>query len=259
MDEQPTGQTGPLPAVVASTETTGPQKAVSEPPSHLHRVSLWRPHISRREGIFMAIYAGTVLVLGLLAGLVWSLVTPLPSVTVTSDGTATTTNSAAVQSFSPDAAFIMIGLVTGLILGIIAWQWFHRAGWPVILIAGLGASLCALIAVHFGAVIGPDDFDTRLASASAGETVVLDLALTTSTAWVVWPFAAIVPILVYSALTRDSETPRSRGRRAERSSGWAEEGQTGSGHRILRFAHGQRVVVPTPDEPAAEEDEPGSG
>ena len=117
MTEQQPAQGGVMPAVVASIETTGPQQAVDDPTPGLHRVSLWRPHISRRDWLRTAFYAGLIGVVGLLAGLVWYLVAPLQSVTVTSDGTVTTTNTAAVQNFGPDAAFIMIGLVAGLVLG----------------------------------------------------------------------------------------------------------------------------------------------
>lgn len=247
---------GRVPAVVAATETTGPQKAISEPvASELHRVSLWRPHISRRDGVFGALYAWLILVLGVLAGLCWSVVTPLQSVTVSSDGTATMTNHAAVESFSPDAVFVMIGLVVGLILGIFAWRWFKHAGWPVVLIAAVAAGLCALLAARFGAIIGPSGFDTRLAGADSGETVVFDLALTTPTAWVVWLFAAVIPVLVYSALTHDNDDRRARARAEQRaaeaddhSPHWAEEGRTGSGHSLLRFLHGQRTTAPAPDD-----------
>ncbi|MBE6476569.1 MAG: hypothetical protein E7Z97_00640 [Propionibacteriaceae bacterium] len=259
MSEQPLRTPdGRVPAVVASTETTGPQKAIAEPvASELHRVSLWRPHISRRDGVLIALFAGLVLVLGLLAGLCWSVVTPLQSVTVSSDGTATMTNHAAVESFSPDAVFVMIGLVVGLVLGFFAWHWFRHAGWPVVLLAVAAAGLCALLAARFGAIIGPSGFDTRLAGAGAGETVVFDLALTTPTAWVVWPFAAVIPVLVYSSLTHDGDDRRARTRAEEGATGdgeddhsprWAEEGRTGSGHSLLRFLHGQRTTVPAPDD-----------
>ncbi|RLP11496.1 Uncharacterised protein [Propionibacterium australiense] len=242
---------GSVPAVVASTETTGNQKAIAAPvASELHRVSLWRPHISRRDWLFAAVYAGLVLVLGVLAGFCWYLVTPLQSVTVSSDGTATMTNLAAVEIFSTDAVFVMIGLAVGIILGIFAWRWFKHAGWLVVLLAVAGAGLCALVATHFGALIGPSGFDRRLAAATAGETVVFDLALTTPTAWVVWPFAAVIPVLVYSALTRDADDRRTRERAEEQSSQdphsprWAEEGRTGSGHSLLRFLHGQHPAQP---------------
>ncbi|WP_314905630.1 hypothetical protein [Propionibacterium acidifaciens] len=252
MTEQQPAQGGVMPAVVASIETTGPQQAVDDPTPGLHRVSLWRPHISRRDWLRTALYAGLIVVVGLLAGLVWYLVAPLQSVTVTSDGTVTTTNTAAVQNFGPDAAFIMIGLVAGLVLGICAWQWFKGAGWPVVLFAVLGAGLCALVAVSFASVIGPHDFDERLAGAAAGETVMRDLALTTPTAWVVWPFAAVVPVLVYSSLTHDTDDPRVRERLAadeepadgteqEQLPRWSEEGRTGSGHRLLRFSRWTRI------------------
>ncbi|WP_316669098.1 hypothetical protein [uncultured Propionibacterium sp.] len=271
MGEQQAAPGEVMPAVVASTETTGPQKAVNEPAPDLHRVSLWRPRISRHDWVLTGIYAGSIVVLGLLAGFVWNLVTPLQSVTVASDGTATMTNTAAVQNFSPDAAFVMIGLVLGLILGILAWQWFRRAGWPVVLIAVIGASLCALVAVCSAAVVGPSGFDTRLANAAPGETVAFDLALTSPTTWVVWPFAAVIPVLIYSALTHDTDEPRAEaddsragagrdeprahaGQQQEqesdggRRSRWAEEGRTGSGHRLLRFSHGHRVAAPADDE-----------
>ena len=40
MTEQQPAQGGVMPAVVASIETTGPQQAVDDPTSGLHRVSL---------------------------------------------------------------------------------------------------------------------------------------------------------------------------------------------------------------------------
>ena len=203
-----------------------------------------REMFRRRVSLRAVAYTVVVVLAGLIAGLVWKLVTDPPAYTVGEDGTAAITDRGLGRFFAADAAFVVVGLIAGIALGTLAWQWLRDLGWPVALIAAAGAAVGALIAWRFGMMIGFNHFAERIAAAQPGDTVPIDLALHTPTAWVVWPFAALTPVLLYSALGHEdvaleqedasprhrlgSEEPE-RSARDGRELGTDESGEFGSG------------------------------
>jgi hypothetical protein len=106
-----------------------------------------------------------------------------------------------------DAWFCATGAVVGLVLGVVAWRRFRDVGWPVVLLGTLTAVAAALIAWEVGLHLGPQNFDDRLAAARPGDLVPIDLTLRTRTSLLIWPFFAVVPILLGSSLGRDAEDP----------------------------------------------------
>ena len=159
-----------------------------------------RRTLLRRVPLRAASYALVVVLVGLIAGLVWKLVTEPPAYTVGEDGSAAITDRGLGRFFGADAAFVVVGLIAGIALGTLAWWWLRDLGWPVAVIGAVGAATSAFIAWRFGMAIGFNHFAERIAAAQPGDTVPIDLALHTPTAWVVWPFAALTPVLLYSAL-----------------------------------------------------------
>ena len=63
--------------------------------------------------------------------------------------------------------------------------------------------LCGLAAKWLGEAFGPSDFATRLGQAAPGAKVPIDFALHTWTPLLVWAFAAVTPVLLYSSLGRE--------------------------------------------------------
>lgn len=155
--------------------------------------------------------------IGLGAGVLWQRLVVLPGYTVAQNGTATTTERGLAGFIAGDAWFCAVGFFVSIGLGIVAWKWFGRLGWPVVVVAILGAVCSALVCWWVGYRLGPGDFDTRLAAARPGDFVPIALTLRTPVTLMVWAFGAIIPVLLRASLGRDEEEevlpPRVRRRR----------------------------------------------
>ncbi|GAB2495944.1 hypothetical protein GCM10027030_31710 [Luteococcus sediminum] len=142
---------------------------------------------------------------GGVGGALWNLVVPLPSYHVDANGNATTSERGLALVFASDAVFCLVGAVVGLGIGLCAWRWFRRLGWPVCLVAMGGGLLGALLCWWVGTLMGPHDFAARIAQAGAGAVVPIDFQLHSLVALLVWPFFAIIPVLFASAMSRDED------------------------------------------------------
>lgn len=164
----------------------------------------------------MLVYVLVWLLVGCGAGLLWHLLVHLPSYTVGSDGRATISERGLAAVFSTDAWFSVLGAVLGLLAGGAAWHWFRRVGYPVVLLAMLASQAAGLLCWLVGSALGPRDFDHRLASATSGAVVPIDFTLHASSALLMWPLFAVVPVLLGSALGGEnaSRRPSRRKRKA---------------------------------------------
>ena len=154
-------------------------------------------------GAFLAFGLG----LGALAGLVWPAVVDLPTYLVNADGRASTSERGLTAIFGADAWFCLLGAVAGPLLGAVAWWRLRGLGWPVVLVTAVTAVAAALVCWQVGTAIGPTAFTTRLATAQPGDVVPIGLELRAGASLVVWPFLAVVPVLLASSLGRDDEEP----------------------------------------------------
>ena len=142
---------------------------------------------------------------GAIAGLVWKLVVPLTTYAVNSDGGAVTSERGLANYVAGDVWFTGLGLVLGLALGLLVWRWFAGVGWPVVVIAVFGATVMALSCWQTGWWLGPGAFEPRLANASPGDVLPIELTVRAPAAVLVWPFGAVLPIMLLSSLLRDPE------------------------------------------------------
>jgi hypothetical protein len=157
------------------------------------------------------------LALGAAAGVVWWLVVRPPAYELNSNGGATTTERGLAEFIAGDAWFCAIGLVAGLLIGLAAWRWLRTLGWAVVLVVLVCAVASALTCWLVGYRLGPGDFSARLAAAQPGQLVPIPLTLRARASLLVWPFFAIIPVLLGSSLGRDEEEPRPLLRRRARS------------------------------------------
>lgn len=155
--------------------------------------------------------------LGAAGGVAWWGLTDLPTYLVGPDGGANTSERGLAQVLGSDAWFTVIGAVVGLVLGTIAWRRLGRTGWPVVLLGTGTAALAALLCWAVGRELGPGEFTARLAAAQPGDRVPIELALRAKASLLVWPFFAVIPILLGSSLGRDEEDPRPVNRPAHHS------------------------------------------
>lgn len=166
-----------------------------------------RGHRRRRRPGPGALLAFVALALGLgaAAGVLWEAVVQLPTYTVNADGGASTSERGLTAVFGSDAWFCLIGAVAGLLLGALAWRALRGIGWPVVLVGTLSAVAAALLCRWVGTALGPGEFNPRLAAARAGDVVPVALELRAPASLLVWPFLAVVPILLGSSLGRDDD------------------------------------------------------
>lgn len=155
-------------------------------------------------GLLVALGLG----LGVLGGVAWWALTDLPSYLVAANGGASTTERGLAEVLGGDAWFAVIGAVVGLTLGLVAWRRLGRVGWPVLLLATGTAALAALLCWAVGRELGPGEFTSRLAAARPGDRVPIELTLQARASLLVWPFFAVIPVLLGSSLGRDEEDPR---------------------------------------------------
>ena len=146
----------------------------------------------------MVVYGCGLVVAGMFAGLLWHLLSTPPNFTIGDDQGAIITEQGLSQMFAMDIWYAFIAMFIGLALGVLGWWLFHRLGWPQVLIAIVGALLAGLICWQFGHLLGPADFVDRIALASPGDRVPMDLDLHSFVPVLVWPLVANVPVLVLS-------------------------------------------------------------
>lgn len=154
---------------------------------------------------WLALMAGLAVVVGALAGVFWAAIVKVPAYLVTADGSGSMTERGLTEIVSGDAWFVIIGVLIGVGLGLVAWKWFHPLGWRTPLIA-IGAGLvAAVVCWQVGQLVGPGNFNDRLAAASPGDLVRMSLELHSLSALAVWAFAAVTPVLLISSLGPDDE------------------------------------------------------
>jgi len=155
----------------------------------------------RRVGLFVALGLG----LGALSGVVWWAVTDLPTYRVVNGGGAVTSERGLAGYIASDAWYVVCGVVVGLVVGVLAWHWFGRSGWLVVVLAAAVGVCAGLLCWVVGHGIEPGSFAARLAAAQPGDLVPIDLTVRARAALVVWPLFAVIPVLLGSSLGRDPE------------------------------------------------------
>jgi hypothetical protein len=154
---------------------------------------------------WIAILVGLALVVGALAAVFWSAVVDLPSYTIQSDGSAVISEHGLSEVVAGDVWYAITGALVGAGLGLVTWKWFRSAGWPVAVLAVAAGLLAGLVCWHLGELIGPGQFEVRIANAQPGDLVPISLKLRSWSALAVWGFAAITPVLLISSLGPDDE------------------------------------------------------
>jgi hypothetical protein len=159
----------------------------------------------RRLGGAVLAFVALGLGLGALAGVAWEAVVDLPTYTVGPDGRAATGERGLTAVIGSDAWFCLLGAVVGLLLGLVAWRRLHALGWSLVLLVTLTAVAAGLLGWWVGTALGPGAFNPRLAQAGPGDVVPVALELRAPASLLVWPFLAVVPVLLGSSLGRDEE------------------------------------------------------
>jgi len=155
----------------------------------------------RRTVAYLALAAG----LGAGAGVVWEAVVDLPAYVVGDDGSAGLAERALTEVIGADAWFTLLGLLVGVGLGVLAWFRLRGLGWPLVGVVVMAAVGAGLLCWWVGQELGPGPLEPRLAAARPGDAVPIELTLRARAALLVWPLAAVAPVLLGATLGRDPE------------------------------------------------------
>ncbi|MFZ1411036.1 MAG: hypothetical protein WAS07_06245 [Micropruina sp.] len=168
----------------------------------------------RRATLTRLALVGTLAVaLGLFAATIWRAFVTLPNYVVQADGSATITERGLTEIFASDAWFTACGAVVGLVLGLVVWKLLGSLGWLSAVVAVAAGLLSGAVCWQLGPLLGPGNFDERLAAARPGDLVPIAFELHAVSALAAWGFSAVTPILLGSALGPDESLPREPRRR----------------------------------------------
>lgn len=157
---------------------------------------------------WLLIMGAICVALGAIAGVVWAAVVPLSLYQVRADGRATTTERGLAGYIAGDAWFVVIGVVLGLAIGWWCWRWFGGLGWPAAVIAVVASVGSSLMCWWVGWLIGPGPIEARLALAEPGLELPIELTVRGHAAILAWPFAALLVLMLISAVSPDPEETR---------------------------------------------------
>lgn len=140
--------------------------------------------------VLIAVTAAVAL-LGVAAGLVWTVVAPRVTVVVTGRGAAQVVNPETKAFIAGDGWFCVIGLVAGIMVGLIGYLVaVRRRGAPAMAGLILGGLAASLIAWWIGRNDGLAAFHHALLTSRTGTILHAPLMLRAHASVVVWPLAA---------------------------------------------------------------------
>jgi hypothetical protein len=127
-------------------------------------------------------------ILGLVGGLVWSVVAPRVPYVVVGRGSADVTNAETPAFITGDVWYCVIAVVGGLILGTVAYLYAVRRYGPVPMAAVLAGSVGAgYLARWVGQNLGLAKFNAELGSSKVGTVLHAPPVLGSNPGTVLWP------------------------------------------------------------------------
>jgi hypothetical protein len=143
-----------------------------------------------------------VVVLGLAAGAVWSLVAPDVHGQVTATGVAVR-GAEARRQFGVDGWFAVTGAVAGLLVATAAFIRHRRRPVTVLVTLVLAGLAGSLLAWRFGVLLGPGPVADRAAGLAPGTRIAVPLGLRAPAVLLAWPIAAAAAVAAGAAAISD--------------------------------------------------------
>lgn len=177
---------------------SGPSGLLGQPHSGAWRRALAPTGAAVRAAL--VVLAGSALA-GLAAGLVWAAVAPHPVYTVVSRGVGDVVNPETSAFIGADAAYVVLGLVTGGLIGLVGFLAAVRRHGPVAMLGVvLGALSAGLVAWWTGEQPGAAEFNRQLLSSRTGTLLRAPLTLGAHSAVAFWPLASCLVAGILVAL-----------------------------------------------------------
>ncbi len=152
----------------------------------------------------MTVVLTTLLVLGVIGGLLWVLVVEPAEFTKTAQGGAMGENDLS-KRFDADAWFVVIGAGLGLLGGLVLSVWRARDPLLTSALLVLGSVLAAGVMLLVGRVLGPHGTEAALRAATVGTKVPEPLGVDTLTVLLSWPIGSLAGAM-FLLLGRPLET-----------------------------------------------------
>jgi hypothetical protein len=145
------------------------------------------PGSSRAAARDVAAVLGVLAVLGILCGVLWSLVVTPAEFTRLPNGLAMNETALGAQ-FGADGWYAVIAVIAAFLAGIVLTSWRSRdALWTAALLV-LGAVVAAVLMAVVGHLLGPPDPRDALAAAKVGTKVPESLSLGVRPLTPFWPY-----------------------------------------------------------------------
>ena len=147
-------------------------------------------------------------VLGVLAGVLWWVLTPLPEATRVGNA-ASLDPEQLTGEVAADGWFAIIATVSGLLSGIALLAWRRRDPLLMVVLTVAGAGLASVLMVVVGRLLGPEDVVTALRALPEGGKASVPLKLHAQGVTVLLPAAAALGALVQLwVLRREDDSAR---------------------------------------------------
>jgi hypothetical protein len=143
----------------------------------------------------LAVVLGGLLLLGVVCGVVWSLLVDPAEFTKLRGGGVMQEEDLG-KRFSADGVYVVIAVVAGLVSGLVLTWWRSRDVLLTSLLLLVGAGLAAVAMALTGHLLGPGDPGAALAAARVGARVPERLGVDAFPVYLAWPIAVLAGALV---------------------------------------------------------------
>lgn len=136
-------------------------------------------------------------VLGVLAGWLWSVLANPPEYTLYTRSYAYYSSEAEFgHAFEMDLTFAWIAVLGGVLGGLVAGWRYWSLGWVTAVLAAVAGGGAALVAWRVGVLLGPDTVHASAQAAQRGDTFTGPIVLGTRSILLTWPLSALLGVMV---------------------------------------------------------------
>lgn len=155
----------------------------------------------------IAVTAIAFIVLGGLAGLLWSQLAHPPEFTVYQGHVAYYSSEAEFRhEFDVDLTYAWLGAVAALVGGVLVGWRYWALGWVITVLAVVGSAVGAFIA-WLGGLLGPESIEAATKGAQVGDTFSGPIELGAWSIMLIWPVAALLGVIVSVWLRAPRDEP----------------------------------------------------
>jgi len=138
----------------------------------------------------------TFAAVGAVCGVLWWLLVDPAEYTRTLRGGATMMEVELSKRFNADGWYAVIAIVAGFLSGLGVTWWRSRDLRLTTFLLLPGAALAAAVMATVGHALGPENPDVTLAGVARGQSVPVELVVTASAGYLMWPVAVLFGALM---------------------------------------------------------------